>query len=178
MNLLVTGFGPFGEVSENPSAKLAEACGAEFEVIEVSFRAVDDFIAKRTKAPPELFLAIGVAARAEKMRFETVARNWIGPTPDARGEVWGPGPIDPAAPSMRAGNLWKPEWLAESELSCPSVDAGDYLCNYLYHQAIVHLPPSKVGFLHVPSFDRITFAIQAEIVGSLVQTLNAERSLL
>lgn len=169
MRLLITGFGPFGDVSENPSSVLAASNGMPFEILEVSFSAVDAFIDRISADTPDAILCLGVAAKAEKIRFETVAHNKIGPTPDVRGEVWGPGPIDPAAPPMQAGTLWNPILLQETSLSEPSADAGGYLCNYLYYQAITRFPNSKIGFLHVPSFEKIADEVQVQFLGMTLE---------
>jgi len=174
MSLLVTGFGPFLDVSDNPSAQLAERAPSAHQIIEVSFRAVDDFLDQLAVRPPTELLSIGVATSASQLRFETVAHNRIGPTPDVLGEVWGPGPIDPAGPPMRAGTLWMPEWLEESELSIPSTDAGGYLCNYLYFQALTRLPHTRVGFLHVPPPERVELSIQEDFVAALCQAISQE----
>jgi pyroglutamyl-peptidase len=171
MKLLVTGFGPFGDFAENPSSVLAATSGSPFEVLEVSFRAVDAFLDQVSGDAPESLLCIGVAAKAEKIRFETVAHNKIGPTPDVCGEVWGPGPINAAAPPMHAGTLWNPMLLQETSLSEPSSDAGGYLCNYLYFQALSRLPQSRIGFLHVPSFEKIRDEVQVRFLGETLEHL-------
>ena len=152
VELLVTGFGPFGDNAENPSAWLAEQSMASFEILEVSFRAVDQFVEGLSKNPPQALLCIGLAQKARVMRLETVAHNWIGPTPDVLGEVWGPGPIDPRLPSQLSSTLWTAEDFLMLDEAEPSADAGGYLCNYLLFKAIRALPTSQVAFLHVPPF--------------------------
>lgn len=164
MELLVTGFGPFGEVAENPSAWLAEHCGAPFEVLEVSFRAVDEFVARLAPDPPKRLLCIGLAGKATAMRLETVAHNWIGSTPDVRGEVWGPGAIDPRLPGQVCSTFWTPEDFMTLARAEPSARAGDYLCNYLLFQAIQALPTSQVAFLHAPPFKEMNAEAQLQIV--------------
>ena len=37
MRMLVTGFGAFGDIAANPSSSLAESCGCEHVLLEVSF---------------------------------------------------------------------------------------------------------------------------------------------
>lgn len=157
MNVLVTGFGPFLSHGENPSAILAAGSGRPNDTIEVSYRAADEFIENLDPASFDAWLMIGLAAKAEKMRLETVARNRIGTTPDVRGEVHGPGPISPQKPPQLAANLWTGVALvAEDEAFELSVDAGDYLCNYLLFRAIERFPDKKLGFLHVPPFEQMS----------------------
>lgn len=175
MNLMVTGFGPFGEFESNPSEALASQSGMPFEILEVSFRAVDSFIGRIKTSPPECLLCIGLAAKAERFRFETIAHNKIGPGADVRGEMWGPGPIDPAGPPMHSGSLWEPIMLHESSMSEASMDAGGYLCNYLYFQALRQLPTANVGFLHVPPFEKIDRTTQALVLTELIHSITQRK---
>ncbi len=41
---LVTGFGPFLSVVQNPSGLLAQGCGRPSEMLEVSYACVDEFL--------------------------------------------------------------------------------------------------------------------------------------
>lgn len=89
MRLFVTGFGPFLEVAENPSAVLARGSGHPFEILEVAFQAVDEWIAAMDPITFDAWLMLGVSGSAKTSRLEIVAHNRIGRTPDARKEVWG-----------------------------------------------------------------------------------------
>ncbi|HVL39227.1 MAG TPA: hypothetical protein VM328_07535 [Fimbriimonadaceae bacterium] len=149
--IFVTGFGPFGDIADNPSSELARAAGCPFEILEVSYRFVEDWLASLDLAAFETLLLIGVAAKADKMRIEMVARNTVGGTADVRGEVWGPMAICPRSAPQLSGSLWRdPELLVETEDWVASVDAGTYLCNYVYFRALQRFPDNRVGFLHVP----------------------------
>jgi pyrrolidone-carboxylate peptidase len=168
--MFVTGFGPFGSITDNPSSMLAEISGRPFHVLTVSFRAVDEFLEGLDPSFDSLLL-IGVAAGADSFRVETVARNEIGPAPDVEGEQWGPGPIDPRLPRQLAATLWPVELLAEDPRWAPSVDAGNYLCNYVFFRALARFPDKPVGFLHVPSYETLSAEEQrrrfAEFLGVL-----------
>ena len=59
--ILVTGFGSFGEVIENPSAALAASSGCSYEVLEVSFEAVDQFLERLDRGSFDKLLLLGVA---------------------------------------------------------------------------------------------------------------------
>ena len=164
MNLLVTGFGPFLDHGENPSQRLAESCGERFEVLEVSYRAVDEFVEGLDPASFDCWLALGLADRSETMLVETVGHNRIGATPDVLGEVHGPGKIDPDGFAMLASTLWTPELLGENDVRRPSTDPGGYLCNYVLYRALKRFPEKRIGFMHVPKFDHVPFETQlAEI---------------
>ena len=49
---LVTGFSLFGSFAANPSSQLATECGRPFEIMEVSYSAVDQFL---SQLPAESF---------------------------------------------------------------------------------------------------------------------------
>jgi pyroglutamyl-peptidase len=170
--MLVTGFGPFGSVGENPSALLAESCGKPFQILEVSFEAVDDFLYGLDPSSFDRLLLMGVAGGADRFRIETVARNEIGPTPDVLGAVGGPGPIDPRLPFRLSASLWTaPELWFDCEDRQVSVDAGTYLCNYAFYRALSLFPGKPVGFLHVPTADKMPLERQQaclqEVIGQL-----------
>lgn len=171
MRLLVTGFGAFGEFDNNPSSLLAPECGCEHCVLEVSFKAVDAFLAGLDPESFDALLMLGVAGKAEAMRVETVARNWIGPVLDVRGERHGPGLLDPAAPPRLAATLWPAELLADAPLRAASIDAGDYLCNYLFFRALQAFPDKRVGFLHVPPVSVVAIEEQQRMLGEVVAEL-------
>ncbi len=154
MRLLLTGFGPFLSIGENPSQVLASTCGCPYAPLEVAYRGVDAFIEGLDPDSFDALMLLGVAASAPRFRIETTARNRIGATPDVRGEVYGPGVIDPKGPPLLAATLWRhPELLQPGDEWEPSADAGDYLCNYVFYQALSRYPDRPVGFLHVPSFE-------------------------
>lgn len=155
MSILVTGFGPFGEVTDNASAHLAENSGHPFKIIEVAYTALDKFMEKLAKDPPDELLLLGVDINAKKMRLETVAHNRIGEKPDVRGEIWGPGSIDPKLPSQLSATLWTSEVLEPNAHCEPGCDAGGYLCNYSFFRSVQMLPNTKVGFIHIPPFQAL-----------------------
>lgn len=173
MNLLVTGFGPFLTNTVNPSSVLAAGSGCAHSTLEVSYSAVDAFLEESDLRAFDGWLMIGLAVNATKMRLEGVARNWIGSTPDVTGRVAGPGPIDPKHPEFLASTLWAGSPLvAETEFFAPSVDAGDYLCNYLLFRGLSTLPDLPIGFLHIPSFDTLSERKAADQLHHLISLLN------
>ena len=145
----VTGFTQFGGFAVNPSALLAESCARPFELLEVSFAVVDDFL-ERLASRPESFdrlLMLGLRAGGATIEAERLARNHVGDGPDVRGEIRGPGPVEPGGPKTLAGTLLNDDRDARPAFSD---DAGCYLCNYVYYRALRLLPDKRVGFVHVP----------------------------
>ncbi len=183
MKLLVTGFGPFRDVLENPSALLAQDLAEAFpevdcRILEVSWEEVNAF-ATGDFSGYDACLMLGISASAQTLLLEGVGRNQASPSSDVRGDVWGPGPLDPSAPALLATTLWQGrapdpggwEW---------SVDAGGYLCNALLFQMLLHQPNLPSGFIHVPSFDTVRRDLQKEtlirIVQPLIQTASCPRA--
>lgn len=174
MRVFVTGFGPFGDIGDNPSAVLARGCGRPHRVLRVAYAAVEEALADLQSEPFDALLMIGVAAGAERMRLESVAHNRIGKHADVEGVVAGPGPIDPRAPFQLHGGLWEPGCeLAEADPIGVTTDAGDYLCNYLYFRAIQAFPERRIGFLHVPTFETLPEATQSEVLSRVLRVLEA-----
>ncbi len=162
---LVTGFGPFGEVKQNPSSFLAENCGRPFELLEVSYEAVVDFFGSLDRQRFDSLVLLGVNAKAKRMEIELVARNVICETPDVRGQVPScklvrPGEVPALASTLWAGRLLTAEGLGQRcELSG---DAGGYLCNFSFYEALRTFPDKQVGFLHVPSANTMPLDVQLE----------------
>ncbi len=148
--MIVTGFGPFGQVTLNPSGWLAERSGKPHRTVEVSFRAADALIEQLKMEPFQGLLMLGVAGLEPKMRVEMFARNEIGRTLAVDGEDRA-GYIDQTMPALLGSSLWRraldfppaPFWRL-------SFDAGNYLCNYLAFRALQAFPGKRIGFLHVP----------------------------
>src|SRR4051812_29342482 len=149
---LVTGFLAFEGFDVNPSALLAERCGRRFELLEVSYAAVDAFVDQLDPDSFDRWLMVGVAGRSSRMRTENVARNVIGQRSDVRGNV-PRSEIEGGGPRQVAGTMWNsPTFATETSVRRPSDDAGDYLCNYVYYRGLRMFAGSgkPIGFLHVP----------------------------
>lgn len=163
---LVTGFGPFGSFAANPSSQLAAECCRPFQILEVSYAAVDQFLNELSAESFNLLVMLGVAGQSQRMRFELTARNWVGTTPDMRGITLGPGPIDPAAPSQLS--IATPLTIPQSEHWEQSVDAGEYICNYIYFRVQQRFPEKRLYFIHVPPFEAMSLEIQLAELGLLL----------
>ncbi len=173
MRIFVTGFGPFGAVTENPSAILAETCGRPFEVLEVAYAAADEFVNRLDPASFDALLMLGVATGRHEPTPELFARNWKGEVPDVRG-VNVPGPIEEGQPLLIESTLWDPHLLAHLEVHPglhTSLDAGSYLCNYLSYRALRRFPEKRVGFLHIPPFERMDREKQVEILKHVLEKI-------
>jgi pyrrolidone-carboxylate peptidase len=167
--LLVTGYGSFGEFDANPSDAMVESmrswpelAGARFEVLEVSYAAVDEFLADLEESSFDTWLMMGVNGRGDSIQLETVGRNRCHGVADVRGVVAGPGVIDPGLPPMIAGSWFDESMVGERVVT--SVEAGLFLCNYLYFRALAKFEGKRIGFLHVLPFDRMGVEDQLAVV--------------
>lgn len=171
---LVTGFGDFGTVTGNPSAVLAKACGRPYDVIEVAYRAADDFLSGLEAGSFDRLLMLGVAAGRDRLALELFARNMIGRARDVRGNA-PEGYIEEGAPLLLESTLWTPEIASEIVAYDPrtrmSWDAGTYLCNYLAYRALQRFPGKALGFLHVPGIERMPLDQQQEALRRILEVI-------
>jgi pyrrolidone-carboxylate peptidase len=172
----VTGFGPFKNISENPSSTLASISGRPFQVLKVAYTAVDDFLAGLNPNSFDRLLMLGVAVNRDRLTPELFARNMIGKSPDMRGHA-SLGYIKVGAPLRLGSTLWTPEIVstivAYDPLTKISMDAGDYLCNYIGYRALERFPDKQVGFLHVPSQERVPIDQQAASLKRILDLVEA-----
>lgn len=175
LTVLLTGFGPFPGAPVNPTGPLVRALAGRrrpafddvvriARVLDTRYAAVDRRLPKLiARHEPDVVLMFGLAARTPHIRIETRARNRISALfPDAAGRIGRRGVIAPDGPAAlaarapvarlavaaRAGN--RPAKLSR--------DAGRYLCNYSYWQALAGTAGTKrpplVVFVHVPALRR------------------------
>jgi pyroglutamyl-peptidase len=172
---LVTGFLAFEGFDVNPSALLAERSGRRFELIEVSYAVVDQFIEQLDPDSFDIWLIMGVAGRSTRMRLESTGRNVIGGRTDVRGSAT-TGEIDPNGPAAIAGTLWTaPSFAIETDSRRPSDDAGDYLCNYIYYRALRRFDGmnKRIGFLHVPPLGTMALERQVDELSSILREIES-----
>lgn len=184
--VLVTGFEPFGGLSENPSRTAALAAAKALprvraRILPVEYRAAPHALAAAIReVRPETVVCLGVAVGREQLCVERVALNCADARiPDNTGaqprDEW----IDPAAPAALFASLPIRRILRTwQEAGLPariSETAGTYVCNRVMFEALARaerLGVSRAGFLHVPDTrqmpqDRIDHGVRLA-VGSLL----------
>jgi pyroglutamyl-peptidase len=167
LRVVIAGFGPFPSAPFNPSALLIKALTRRRRVLAgvtltahvftTSYTAVDRDLPKLFAAKPDIVLIFGLAARRRQLCIETRARNAVSLLfADAGRHKPARGIIKPGAPSSRRGNASFAALLgAVRATGFParlSRDAGRYLCNYAYWQALgrAHGKRPLVQFVHIP----------------------------
>jgi pyroglutamyl-peptidase len=190
------GFGPFPGAPFNPSAALAKALARRrrpaladvdrtTHVFETVYAAVDRDLPKLLAAKPDIILIFGLAGRRRELCIETRARNAVSVLfPDASGYRPECGVIQAGGPPERRGRAPFARLLGAVRGKAParlSRDAGRYLCNYAYWQALqrtqaggplvqfVHIPavrlrPRKSSRRHQPSLARLAVAAEALLI--------------
>lgn len=166
MRWLVTGYGPFEDVVDNVSARVAAGLGGTFEILEVSYAAVDEFISGLDPASFDAWLALGHAKSETRLRVETLGRNEICMRPDVRGEGRLGTPIRDGASNLRA-TLWDGIDLEGGDWFL-SDNAGGYLCNYVLYRGLETFPDRLVGFIHLPPAEAMTVEDQISGVRALM----------
>jgi len=190
--VLVTGFGPFPGVSENPSVAVARALEAEpprgahvvARELPVTFAtapaAVERALAELPRAPAAL-LGLGVQPDAT-FRLERRARGRLrGDRADAAGATATDAGVDAGADLECALDL---EALAASLRAAGagavtlSDDAGGYVCERTYHALLSAGAARGVPavFLHVPPVEALAASAQVPLVRALLEALLVQTS--
>jgi pyroglutamyl-peptidase len=198
MRVLITGFGPFPGAPFNPSARLVQALlrrrrpaldGIEIgaHVFATSYASVDRDLPKLLAQQPDVVLLFGVAGRRRHLCIETRAQNAVTPLfPDADGRKPEFDIITSGAPAALPGNAPFMRQLSTARRRFPSRlsrDAGRYLCNYVFWQALRRAENGRplVQFVHIPplrkaprrSGKRATFAQLVRAAESILIALIA-----
>ena len=159
MKVVLSGFGAFFGVDDNPSAYIAENApvpdGVEIErhVLAVTPAACDAFLEAELPQRPDLLLCFGVATTRENIHLETTAYNQLKPA--YKGE-FDARIIEPHGAKKTSTALSGLPELADKLsthgfAAVVSDDPGRYICNYLYYTALQQAyPQTKVLFVHVP----------------------------
>jgi pyroglutamyl-peptidase len=166
--ILLTGFGPFPGAPLNPTEVLVRELAprrylpgvrCRAHVFATSYQAVDQELpALLAREKPDALIMFGLAARARHIRIETRARNALSRVvPDAAGIVPRADVIAAGAPATLRLRVPASRVVAAVRAAgipaALSVDAGDYLCNYVSWRAAEAArngTPRLVAFVHVP----------------------------
>ncbi|MEY3213041.1 MAG: hypothetical protein RIT28_3522 [Pseudomonadota bacterium] len=154
--ILVTGFGPFLDVEENPSGRLARRLdGARVaghtvygELLPVTYDEAPALtLALAARLRPALVVGLGVARGRKRVMVERVGRR---PTVTATPDVAGRRPAPPRGAPAAVRATLDVDALAEALGAGVSEDAGAYVCNAWLYAVTRGLPGVPVGFVHVP----------------------------
>lgn len=168
--IVLTGFRGFPGVADNPTQLLLEAiaarpsllpAGAEFRLLETAYAAIPLALEDILREPPAALVMTGYSALARCITLERVARDWRSPDiADAAGYY----PLARVGAAVeRSENIGcdfgaVAAALVKRGLGCRfSDDAGQYVCNGLYHAALSRIAELRLGtraiFVHVPAVE-------------------------
>lgn len=165
--VLLTGFGPFGEVTTNPSAEVVQSLAGGMiadhpvvgEVLPVEFDAAGAQLQTLLRQHhPVLVVCLGVAASRHKISLERVAINLLDARiPDNAGRQPVDIPVVADGPSAYFTSLpIKAMREAMARTDAPievSNSAGTYVCNHIFYtlmHAIRERSDCRGGFVHLP----------------------------
>jgi pyroglutamyl-peptidase len=168
MTTVITGFGPFEAWNRNASelaVRRLEALALPSvvtEVLPVSYaRAAERVADLLERHHPSTLILLGLAASADCLRLERLARNrddsarpdMDGAAGDARSIVAGAPDTYPSTLPLAAMASAATELGAGVEYSN---DAGGYVCNHTFfvaqHLTASRFPACRSGFVHVPDW--------------------------
>ena len=171
MRVLVTGFEPFGEYSENSSWEVAQrvaSCGIEMGEVEVvavqlpvSFVRVGEVLRSAIELhSPDLVIVLGQSAVADLIKLERVALNMMdssngdndGVKPDEEPIYEGEeSALFTSLPIKRLRSAINEKGIAVKI----SNSAGLYVCNRTYYEALRMCKERamQATFVHLPLFD-------------------------
>lgn len=151
--ILVTGFGPFLDVSDNASGRLVQALDGRrvaghtivSRILAVSYaRGPAEAVAVAKVLQPHFVLGFGVHRKGH-CAVETVGHNHVGSSEDVDGEP--PEDLGPGPKTLMS--MVNTALLADCLGAQVSESAGSYVCNaWLY--TLLRDCPSPAVFVHIP----------------------------
>mmetsp|Transcript_5694 Transcript_5694/g.8859 ORF Transcript_5694/g.8859 Transcript_5694/m.8859 type:complete len:379 (+) Transcript_5694:425-1561(+) len=187
MKVVLTGFGKFGDVADNPSTHLACALGSDVHVIaskvlQVSIQGVQEGIleleneVKAAGVDPDevVWVHVGVYAKMTQIRIE--CRGFNEATfglPDERGNTPNKEKVVEEDVQERwttiDGDRLASDLAKEGHPFVATADPGRFICNYtLYHSLHKH---KHAIFVHIPLFENIPQAVQKESLEALFKRI-------
>lgn len=162
LQVLMTGFEPFGGEKINPSWLAVQGVTAPEGVnlikkeLPVVWRETSDTLAGYlSEYSPDVILLTGQAGGTDRIRVERVGINLRdAASGDNRGVILRDTPIFEDGPAAYFSTFAYREILASltgAELPAAfSFSAGAYLCNEALYTALHLMPGAKAGFIHLP----------------------------
>lgn len=175
-DLLITGFGPWSDVEENPSGPLAEALAEGFacecEILPVHWERVAEW--GRTKPGRyRRVLHLGVAVSRSAPTYELYAHNAVkGGRGGTEGSLWPKDQAIGGGIATLGATFLTPAELPRLSMAT-SFTPGDYLCNFVLYRSLARARRSRVGFVHVVPFETMPMAEQLAQLVALVELSEA-----
>ena len=185
MNILITSFGPFDNFKVNPSTEVLENLknslqipaehNISYKVLDVSYGKIDSFI-ESDHPNYDLIIHLGVATNNDNMRIELVAKNEKAGK-DVDGVVFTSKEIVEGLNELNTN--FPMETLKEIVDNYPdkiqfSLDAGNYLCNYIYYKSLNQFKTGNIVFIHIADYlnsnNAVSVSNQTNIILDLINS--------
>jgi pyroglutamyl-peptidase len=175
-NIVLTGFGAFPGVPDNPTQRLVEhfrqdpsdlPVGTALHLLDVDYRTVGKQIDALLHKPPRALILTGYSNLATAITLEARAHGLCSPDkPDAMGHIPPKAATVPTALHSTANLKTLSDALAAENLPAKvSHDAGQYLCNFSYRHALQRVDErgfsTQVLFIHLPALSNTPLADEA-----------------
>ena len=193
---LLTGFGPFGSVTDNPSQRIVESlsqtppdgCELNTRIFPVSYRLVSAALpALLIERSPQLLLMLGVAVGESRFRLEEMGHNRTDAAAcDCEGRRWTEAAIVHEGADFyltgfvltmlrdRLNEMGFPAYISDSP--------GSYLCNFAYYHALHTIATGRLStkclFMHLPADERTVLGMGGHPIVPFQQQVEAARIVL
>lgn len=157
--IIITGFGPFGDLSSNPSEKLINSLKSELQdelyrlfVLPVSYDYCSSWSENNISQKTSLLIHFGVSVKSETILLERTGRNIIGSSSDIDGESPERKILDEEVDVIQSGLdlISVKSEMNSNGFDCDISDnAGDYLCNFILFKSL-RVAQDRTLFVHVP----------------------------
>ncbi len=171
LKVVVTGYGAFMGITDNPSANMAQKLSeagvkggiVEYRRLDVTTDAVDAFVAEMRRSPPDVILSMGVTHG--QAQVEERPENFLGAAADGNNRqmterevrAGGTRELSTDLPVGTIDDALKPfgdQRVVGTSKSDPhyAPDRSAYLCNYLGYNLATEFagtPKTTAGFMHI-----------------------------
>ncbi len=171
LRVVVTGYGKFMGITNNASGTMAQKLAeigvkggiVEYHRLDVTPKAVDDFMKEMAAHPPDVILSMGVTGGQSQL--EELPENHLGAAPDGddvmmedrevipggQAELHTDLPVDTVEWALKKFGKKRETFTSQSDVHY-SPDRSAYLCNYIGYNLASQFddqPGTMAGFIHV-----------------------------
>ncbi|MDP1920325.1 MAG: hypothetical protein Q8L14_29035 [Myxococcales bacterium] len=191
LRVVVTGYGAFMGITDNPSANMAQTLAergvkgaiVEYRRLDVTPAAVETFMTEMKRSPPDVILSMGVTHG--QAQVEERPENHLGAAPDGNNQqmterkvrVGGPQelttdlPVDTIDWALQGFGGGRQVFTSKSDANYQP-DRSAYLCNFLGYNLASEFgttPKTTAGFMH------ITPETKADQMGAVLDAITAKQ---
>ena len=191
LRVVVTGYGAFMGITDNPSANMAQTLAergvrgaiVEYRRLDVTPAAVETFMTEMKRSPPDVILSMGVTHG--QAQVEERPENHLGAAPDGNNQqmterkvrVGGPQelttdlPVDTIDWALQGFGGGRQVFTSKSDPNYQP-DRSAYLCNFLGYNLASEFgttPKTTAGFMH------ITPETKADQMGAVLDAITAKQ---